>query len=235
MSEINNITENLLCKFIEGKTNEAETQKVLDYINASQENMKEYLTVLESLKYVEDDADCAGVKIDLEEQKKYVENILQQNKKKQKTPIIRLNIKKIWLVASSAAAIAAVIILFILLSPGETPGENGKRAQTDEKKFASSETYSDFIKMITPDKSIAFITLQDHGSFNFSWETTADTVMFILNDADGESLIRKKMTDNSFCVDFVDYQDNDKFLWCIKAIYNSGKEGMQSGTINIVK
>jgi hypothetical protein len=97
-----NISDQLLAKFLDGKTDAFETEQVLAYLNENNENLEDFLNIRSA---IEIDSECP-VEIDLRKRLDIVNQHIVSSDKKS-------NRNKFYLITSIAAAAVVVGVVFL--------------------------------------------------------------------------------------------------------------------------
>jgi len=127
------ISEHLLAKFLDGKTDDRETELVLAYLNENNENLKEFLNIRAAIV---NNTDCP-VEIDLTESLHTVKQHISSSQKNKKTVQ-----KRFYLITSFAAA-AMVAGVVSLIAFYYVKNDTRTMAQTETTKEKTEETTQD--------------------------------------------------------------------------------------------
>jgi len=136
-----NISDHLLVKFFEGKTNAFETDAVLSYLNEDKENLEDFMNIHSALQIESD----YPTEIDINERL----GIVKQHLEIGQNISLRPANKRFYLITSFAAAamIAGVVCLLVFLNPEKT---NNFIAQGDTDKDSMQNITSDTINEPLP-------------------------------------------------------------------------------------
>ena len=100
-----NISDQLLAKFLDGKTNAFETERVLSYLNENKENLNDFLNIRSATQI---DAECP-IEIDFDERLNVVKQHIKTSTATKKTQRKRIYLMS---VLSLAAMITGVVCVF---------------------------------------------------------------------------------------------------------------------------
>ncbi len=240
-----NLSDELLAKYLSGKTSPEETEQVLSFLAENDENLEDFTQI------------CAAIEV-----QKSAEKTAFSQKKAFRRRIL-------W-VASSAAAIALIVVV-ALFAFHTNENSNWVAQQTDStqktmvlpkfesidnqndstvkkvkkksnaltpnwrgepsKNYAEGTSKTGFCTMITPSQNVSSVSFH-RTYFDFSWSTDAVRETLILKDENGQTLYREEMQNEDY-VKFkvADYQKYGKLSWTLVLTYSSGATETKTGDI----
>lgn len=240
-----NLSDELLAKYLSGKTSPEETEQVLSFLAENDGNLDDFTQI------------CAAIEV-------------QKSAEKAAFAQKRAVRRRILWVASSAAAIALIVVVALFAFQ---PNENDDRMaqQTDSaqnsifvpksesfdnqndsiakgveekskalapnwrgepsKNYAEGTSKMGFCTMITPSQNVSSVS-SHRTYFDFSWSTDAVRETLILKDENGRIIHREEMQNEDY-VKFkvADYQKYGKLSWTLVLTYSSGATETKTGDI----
>lgn len=238
-----NLSDELLAKYLSGKTSPEETEQVLSFLAENDGNLDDFTQI------------CAAIEV-----QKSAEKAAFAQKKAVRRRIL-------W-VASSAAAIALIVVVALFaFQPKEnsnwvaqktdstqntivvpesefTDNQNDSVIEKETnnaiapnwrgeqpKNYAESTSKTGFCNMITPSQSKYAVSTQ-RTYFDFSWSTDAVRQTLILKDENGRIVHREEMQDEDYVkLKVADYQKYGKLSWTLVLTYSSGATETKTGDI----
>lgn len=245
MKPEHNLSDELLAKYLAGKTSPEETEQVLSFLAENDGNLDDFAQI------------CAAIEV-----QKSAEMAASAQKKAFRRRIL-------W-VASSAAAIALIVVVALFaFQPKENSHwvaqqtdstqntnvvpkskstdnqegdiENKKTENTDAvapnwrgeqpKNYAESTSKTGFCNMVTPSQSKYAVSTQ-RTYFDFSWSTDAVRETLTLKDETGQIRYREEMQNEDYVkLKVADYQKYGKLSWALVLTYSSGATETKTGDI----
>ena len=245
MNDKNTISDELLTKFLCGKTTPEETELVMAYMAESDEN-------IEDLKNI-----CAAVEI-----QKDVEKVAPR----------RPHRRFLWIVSSAAAAIAAIVICLVALNNDNgtdvspliavqtdtvkfepatqdtvtavEPTEEASKAQSghqsDEfmpiqpaeqsRHYAGEMAKVNYVSMLYPYKDVLYVPLNKK-TIDFQWDSDAVNVQLEIVDFEDKLLLNKRFdSDNHFVWTLPSIEEN-VFFWKMTFTFENGSTKVKRGRI----
>lgn len=243
MKPEHNLSDELLAKYLAGKTSPEETEQVLSFLAENDGNLDDFAQI------------CAAIEV-----QKSAEMAASAHKKAVRRRIL-------W-VASSAAAIALIVVVALFaFQPKEN--SNWVAQQTDStqntiivpesefvdnqndsvieketnnaiapnwrgeqpKNYAEGTSKTGFCTMITPSRNVYAVSTQ-RTYFDFSWSTDAVRETLTLKDETGQIRYREEMQNEDYVkLKVADYQKYGKLSWALVLTYSSGATETKTGDI----
>lgn len=233
------ISDELLAKYLDGKTTPEETELVLQYLSENDEHITELADICEAIEVQHD-----------------TEKIVRR-----RTPRTRW-----WLVAPVAAAVALLVILLTLPyrnlpqgggelvaeqtdtipdvtqtedaavpleSDDRTDSSSSKSARTVQKAvppkiYAGTEAKTDYVNLIYPYKTIHYIS-SGRKSVDFRWDSDAINVHLIIKDGKSNLLYDKVIKGEDHCYWPVPSIEEPIFDWQLIFTFADGTTAMRKG------
>jgi len=136
------ISDELLAKFLDGKTNAFETERVLDYLNENQENLDDFINIRSAIQMETE----YPMEIDLAERMDVVKQHIASSTFNKKTKTKRIYLTSI---LAAAAMITGVVCLFPFIGDEEKPlpsfvnEQNGRMADSTDAPITPQGIYYD--------------------------------------------------------------------------------------------
>lgn len=247
MANGNNISDELLTKFLCGKTSPEETELVLSFMAESDENIEDLKNICAAIE-IQEDADAVKVR------------------KRKVIP------KRFFWVISSVAAVALVLFIsiFVLhIMKSENGGENLVAEVTDTiqpkqtenasledsvsfdntniidnkakpssplwnqnqgKNYAGGDSKSCYCNMVVPREAVMIVPLSQT-YFEFNWKTDAVKSIITLYDAHHNLISREEIDDDYVRYKVADYQSYQQIYWKLTVTFSDGTAKENSGSI----
>ena len=254
MNDKNTISDELLTKFLCGKTTPEETELVMAYMAESDENV-------EDLKNI-----CAAIEI-------------QKDKTASQPTHTRRNRifkRAIWTITSVAASVLIIVACYIafttntannndpviaevndtILHPitnieigGCDSTNNSKKDKVNEemakhpvpilqpnreKNYAGSTEKEGYCNMLAPKKSTYSVPLSQ-AYFDFSWSTDAPHTKVELYDSNHKLIHKEESDDDYIRFKTAEYQTYNLIYWKVTALFENGNTTENKGTIRFEK
>ena len=239
------ISDELLAKYLDGKTTAEETEEVLAYLAESDENIEDLANISAAVEIMHDVEKGAGR---------------------------RPSRKFLWVISSVAAAIVAIVICLVAFNRGE--GEEGSpliAEQTDTVRFEPpiqdtvtaveptevaakeqpeqqsgefvpiqqaerSRNYAgemakvNYASILYPYKDVVYVSL-DRKNIDFQWESDAIKVRLEIMDFEDKLLLDKQIEyDNHFLWTLPSIEEN-AFFWKMTFTFMNGSTKIKQGRI----
>lgn len=240
-----NLSDELLAKYLAGKTSPEETEQVLSFLAENDGNLEDFTQI------------CAAIEV-------------QKSAEKAAFAQKRAFRRRILWVASSAAAIALIVVVALFaFQPKENsnwvaqkndstqksmavPKSESIDNQNDSvvekeksknnaiapnwrgeqpKNYAEGTSKTGFCTMITPSRNVYAVSMQ-RTYFDFSWSTDAVRETLTLKDETGQIRYREEMQNEDYVkLKVADYQKYGKLSWALVLTYSSGATETKTGDI----
>lgn len=247
MNDKNTISDELLTKFLCGKTTPEETELVMAYMAESDEN-------IEDLKNI-----CAAI-----EMQKDVEKVAP----------CRSPHKFLWIISSAAAAVAAIVICIVAFNRGNETGcspmiveqtdtvkfkpqfqdtavaieeieteDASKREHptmpnefvpiqpaVESKHYAGEMAKVNYVSLLFPYKDVHYIST-DRKTINFQWDSDAIGIHLTVMDLDDNLLLDKQITDDDHFLWKLPPIEENVFFWKMIFTFKDGSTKTKQGRI----
>ena len=247
MNDKNTISDELLTKFLCGKTTPEETELVMAYMAESDEN-------IEDLKNI-----CAAIEV-----QKDVEKVAPRHSPR----------RFLWIISSVAVAVAAIVICTVafnrangtddspmiveqtdtvkfeqqfqdtIVAIEEIETENASKREhpkmpnefvpiqpaVESKHYAGEMAKVNYVSLLFPYKDIHYISL-DRRSINFQWNSDAIGIHLTVMDLDDKLLLDKQITDDDHFLWKMPPIEENAFFWKMIFTFKDGSTKTKQGRI----
>lgn len=246
MNDKNTISDELLTKFLCGKTTPKETELVLAYMAERDENV-------EDLKNI-----CAAIEI-----QKDIEKVAPRRSLR----------RFLWIISSVAASVAAIVICLVAINRNDgrnddtyivhqtdtvkfepathdtvtavEPTEEASKAQTEHrsnelfmpiqqaeqsKHYAGEMAKVNYVSLLFPYKDVHYIS-SDRKTINFQWESDAIRIHLMVKDFEDNLLLDKQITNDDHYQWNLPSIEENAFFWKMIFSFKDGSTKTKQGRI----
>lgn len=242
------ISDELLSKYLDGKTTVEETERVLDYLAESDENVEDLANISAAIEIMHDVEKAAA----------------------RRSPR-----RFLWIISSVAASVAAIVICIVTFNKGNGVDDFPVIvAQTDTVKYkqqiqdttkaieikietedtsksvhptttsesvpiqsaAQSKNYAgemakvNYVSLLYPYKKVHYIP-SDRKTFNFQWDSDATKIHLTIQDFEDNLLLDKQINDDDHFLWNLPPIEGNAFYWKMIFTFRDGSTKTKQGRI----